>query len=148
MPKLLRAGFSLVELMAVLTLVGLLLGAGVPRFDRIIGTYRVQASLNLIAAQIYLARMTAVRTGHSSELVLSSDAGCVTALRNRTAGGATGVRIALSQSRPCVTHSGDSVLRFNSRGMLHPPTRSIYAREATFPDTLRLSIAGRIRRSY
>jgi hypothetical protein len=56
--------------------------------------------------------------------------------------------VPLGVATVCIQHSGDSILVFNSRGILKPPTRSIFGTGRDAADSVLLSIARRIRRNY
>ncbi len=58
-----QRGFSLIELMIVLTVLGLLLGFSIPSFHRLSSSYQLQAAAENIAGQIRLAREKAIATG-------------------------------------------------------------------------------------
>lgn len=63
MPSRSQRGFSLIELMIVLTVLGLLLGFSIPSFHRLSSSYQLQATAENIAGQLRLAREKAIATG-------------------------------------------------------------------------------------
>jgi type IV fimbrial biogenesis protein FimT len=62
-------GFSLVELMTVLAITAILLGAGVPGFQALIRNQRLNTSVNGFAGAIHVTRSEAIRRGSRVDLV-------------------------------------------------------------------------------
>ncbi len=58
-----QRGFSLIELMIVLVVLGLLLGFSIPSFHRLSSSYQLQSTAENIAGQLRLAREKAIATG-------------------------------------------------------------------------------------
>ncbi len=144
-------GFSLIELVVAIVVVALLAALAVPRFRTQIDRIRVHAALDHVVAELYRTRMIAVESGGPADLILQADGnGCVRGFR------VVAVQAGVDRYREapvtlpglCMRHSGDSIIRFNSRGMLRPPTRSIRVGYGSVEDSVLLSIAGRIRRTY
>lgn len=146
-------GFTLLELLIVLVIVGTLASLVAPTFDRAISSLRARSALDRLVSEVYSVRMLAVERGAPVRLVLRrAPDGCTRSLHTIVAG--PGSDEPLSNTVPldsrgfCLTHTGDSVLVFNSRGMLRPPARSFIVQHGSSADTALISIAGRIRRSY
>ncbi len=59
-PRAARSGFSLVELLIVLALVGLLLAAGLPSYLNAASNQRVRAAARTLVSDLYVARQEAV----------------------------------------------------------------------------------------
>lgn len=57
------AGFSLVELMAVLTIVAILLGLGVPSYRYVTNSNRLSTEVNALLGDLQYARSEAIREG-------------------------------------------------------------------------------------
>jgi type IV fimbrial biogenesis protein FimT len=73
------AGFSLVELMTVCTVVGILLAAGVPSFRYITTANRVASEINGLLGDLQFARAEAIRQGINISVCPTSDfATCLT----------------------------------------------------------------------
>lgn len=144
------SGFSLIEVVVVLVLVGILVAmVGLPVRTWLEGM-RVRSALNRITAEIYRARSIAVADGSGADLSILSDAeGCVEGLVTIPHSSSTSARqVTLDLGRLCLRHSGGASLVFNSRGMVKPPTRSFHAAYGANADSVLVSIAGRVRRSY
>lgn len=62
-------GFSLIEMMAVLAIATILLGAGVPSFRSLIQNWRITAATNDFLAAILVARSEAMQRGTRVDLV-------------------------------------------------------------------------------
>lgn len=56
-----RSGFTLVEVLLVLAIIGILLGVGMPSFQRYIQTARFQQSVRVFVDALIIARDTATR---------------------------------------------------------------------------------------
>jgi type IV fimbrial biogenesis protein FimT len=66
-------GFTLVELLTVMTIVAILLGIGVPSFRYVTNTNRIAGELNGLLGDMQLARMEAIKQGLSVTICISSD---------------------------------------------------------------------------
>ena len=63
LPRPRSRGFTLIELMVSLTLIGILLALGVPSFGRLMATNRMAMQTNEVVSMLNLARSEAVRRG-------------------------------------------------------------------------------------
>jgi prepilin-type N-terminal cleavage/methylation domain-containing protein len=155
-----RKGYTLVEVLAVLCIVGLVCALGAPRLDGQLARMRVRAASTLVAADLAFVKMLAVRDGHTAVLVIEPSAECSARLGGRAAGfryriqtraqpGAPPRVVNLRQGggRVCMEMNGSDTLAMNSRGLPHGFTnRTIWVHDRRFADTLYLSVAGRVRR--
>lgn len=156
-----QAGFTLVEVLAVGTVIAVLLSIATPRMTEFVDAVRARGTLDRLATDLYFARMLAVRDRRSVELRLDDDADqCVVRYRVRVretnhdeAGDAApgGALTRVVRAEPggfCVRHTGGSTVVFNARGLLIPPGKSFFIRGREEEQRLVISIAGRVRRSY
>lgn len=68
------AGFTLIELMIVVTILGIVMAIGVPSFNSMIKNNRLVAASNDLAGALHFARAEAVRRGRSVQVeALNSD---------------------------------------------------------------------------
>lgn len=144
-------GYTLIELIVVLVVVGLVASLAVPSVREEVNRIRVRGALNRVVGQLHRARMTAVESGAPTRVVLqSANGGCVERIRIVTVPGGEERSIEADVLLPglCMRHTGDSILNFDSRGMLKPPARSIRVSYGGAADSVVLSIAGRIRRTF
>ncbi len=144
-------GYSVIELIVVLVIVATVAGLAVPGMRGWIARYRVQGALNRVAAEVHHARMVAVESGASTHLILHpGPGGCVERIRVVATAREEVSSISAAVVLPglCMRNTGDSILTFNSRGMLRPPARSIRVSHGATADSVVLSIAGRVRRTY
>ncbi|MEX2572147.1 MAG: prepilin-type N-terminal cleavage/methylation domain-containing protein [Gemmatimonadota bacterium] len=147
-----NSGFTLVEVLLVMTVLAVLVALAVPSFQQVTASMRARAALDRLTSEIYRARFLAVQNSYPTRLVLHADPnGCVDRLRlGVQAPGAQESSLWVDLDLPglCLLHSGDSTLVFNSRGMLRPPGRTFFVPTGAGGDTAVISIAGRVRRSY
>ena len=156
-----RGGFTLVEMMTVVAILGLMAAFGLPRLQALMAHVRTRAALNRVATDLAYARHLAVRTGRSAALQVEPSADCpatpsgVSGHRYRimVAGSdsvATRVDLRLDAGRVCLTSNQSARVAFNSRGLLAPfNNRTLTVRHGTYPaDTLRISVVGRVLRRY
>lgn len=112
-----RSGFSLTEILLVLMLIGIGLSLAAPSFGGMLRSHRADSVSALLANDLTLARMTAVRTGRPVSLVVSS------ATRYRVEVQSDPVRLVkevrLATEHPGFTIAADpSTVTFSSRGMV------------------------------
>ncbi len=74
-------GFSLIELMAVLVVIGMLLGVGVPAYNSLVEDNRLVTNINELASAITYARSEAMKRGVPVRICISNNgninaAGC------------------------------------------------------------------------
>lgn len=73
------AGFTLVELVVVCTIVGILLAVGVPSFKYVTTSNRVSAEVNGLLGDLQFARSEAIKQGQTISLCPTNDgANCLT----------------------------------------------------------------------
>jgi type IV fimbrial biogenesis protein FimT len=77
-PSVHWSGFSLVELLVALALVGLLCGLAIPRLSDLFHRYRVDVVHEALLASLQLARVEAMRQGVS--VIVERQTGCTAAL--------------------------------------------------------------------
>lgn len=143
------AGYTLVELLTVVTLVGLLSSAAVPSLGGALDGLRVQSLVRRLTGDLHLARLLAVRDGRAVDvLFLSEPGGCVARYRiDRRARPAAPLVREMGVEAPavCLTHNGGARLTFDPRGMARSGGRRLTVRSGVAADTVVVSFAGRIR---
>lgn len=150
------AGFTLLETLTVVVVVGVLASLAAPSLAGQIARIKTQAVLNGLTSDIYYARMMAVRGGARTEVRFAWNAqkSCVTnydiielAVPERTV---KRVGVSSEHRGVCLTMNNQkNQLIFNSRGV--PTTvaaRSFYASRGAVADSMRLAQVGRIFRFY
>ena len=68
-----QSGFTLTELIVVMTIVGILVGVGVPSFKYVTTANRIASEANALLADMQYARSEAVREGQTVTVCASSD---------------------------------------------------------------------------
>lgn len=147
-------GFSLVELLTSLVLIAIVLTLAVPSMERALLLIRARSTMNEVASALFQTRMTAVREGRPVEMVLTSSPDrCVRGYVIRARSGAAfapPVDLSDDLRGLCLRHGRsprDSAVGFNSRGMLRGDNSSFWYTDPGIPDSIVISIAGRIRRT-
>lgn len=142
-------GYTLVELLTVVTLVGILSAAAVPSLRGSIDQIRVQSLVRRLTGDLHLARMLAVREGRSVDLLLTSSGdGCVSAYRIARRGiPADPLVRPVGRESPgvCLIHNGRPRLTFDPRGMARTGGKRFTVRAGEASDSVVVSFAGRIR---
>jgi Tfp pilus assembly protein FimT len=154
-------GYTLVEVLAVLCIAGLVCALGVPRLDGMLAYMRVRGAANVVAGDLALVRMLAVRNGGTVVLVMEPSPDCRVRFRGRRAGyryrvqrrvpsttPARLVDLRLAGGRVCMEMNGPDTLAVNSRGLPHGfNNRTFWVHERGYADSLFLSVVGRVRRT-
>ena len=154
-----RAGFSLVELAVALAIIGVLAALAAPAFDTFLARQRTRGALDRFSADLYYARMLAVRNGWRVTVRLDPSLHCTgsnSGQRWRIVVLEPTPRLVRVHSLkgdlggPCLGMNGSSdTLTFNSRGMLVPfGNRTVRARQGAVADSLSISVLGRAYRRY
>lgn len=150
----------MVELLAVVCIVGLVCALAVPRLDGMLARMRVRSAANIVSGDLALVRMIAVRNGSTAVLVLEPSADCQVLFRGRRAGfryrvqgrrqpaiPARIVDLRLAGGRVCMEMNGPDTLAVNSRGLPRGfNNRTVWVHERGYADSLFLSVVGRVRR--
>ncbi len=79
-----QSGFTLTELMIVITIVAILMGIGVPSYKYVTTSNRVSAEVNALLGDMQYARSEAVREGQTVTVCASTDGATCTAGANST----------------------------------------------------------------
>lgn len=155
-----RSGFTMAELLLVVTLIGVLAGLAAPRLSEYNARQRRVAALNRFAGDLYRARMEALRRGNRVELRLSNSGRCAVPPRGSAGDGWSIVPLRggepLRTVQPgdlgagvCLATNGDAALEITSRGLLAPfENRTVWVRHGSRADTLVVSVLGRVLRRY
>jgi prepilin-type N-terminal cleavage/methylation domain-containing protein len=154
-----RNGYTLLELIAVLTIIAILAAIAAPNLFGMVRRERTKAALNLFTTDFFLARSVAVRTGHRVEIHLTNSGACSATGRTIAADGWTIVSQADGKTVKrvvppalngvCLESNNDRVLVINSRGLLAPfENRTVRALGPGFADTVTISVLGRAYRRY
>jgi type IV fimbrial biogenesis protein FimT len=152
MPRYGPRGFTLIEILTVLTLAGILAGLLAPSISTYLQRLRMRGVLDRFTTDLYHARMLATRSGERIHLRMEPGGNdCMQSYEIRYA--ATGevlrrVDLTDKASTICLTLSGNATLSINSRGMPVGSARTIRVHSGAHADSLRISIIGRVNRLY
>jgi prepilin-type N-terminal cleavage/methylation domain-containing protein len=132
MPRLLylgrnERGFTMVELIIVMVIAGVLVGAGYAGFSGVMARYRCQGAINRVAQVLKLAQMKAVEQGANYFITLNTTNDTLT-INMDPDGDPTTLTVALfeqinfAQEYPGINLVSGNNFRFNSRGIPKNPS--------------------------
>jgi prepilin-type N-terminal cleavage/methylation domain-containing protein len=110
-------GFSIVELLVVVAILGFILGIAIPGFQVVRLGSALSAAQRDVAAIVQNARWRAINSGttHTVNLAAASSVGV-------TRGGTTVATVGLGQYSVSQTHTGGNSFDFDPRGLIPPGT--------------------------
>ncbi|HEV2145898.1 MAG TPA: GspH/FimT family pseudopilin [Longimicrobiaceae bacterium] len=153
-------GFSLLELLTALVIVGVLTSLAAPAMDRALARMRTRAALDRFTGDLYHARILAVRSGRAVVVQFPGSERCGGAANRygtdhylvlaRDGSDRVLKRVALGGGGLCLEMNQSDSMRFDSRGMLRGlGNRTVVARRGgDVRDSLTVSRAGRILRRF
>jgi prepilin-type N-terminal cleavage/methylation domain-containing protein len=142
-----RDGFTLIEILAVLTILGILGMIAAPRVSGMISANRVERALDGLASDLTLARVRAVRENRSTTVRIDNNSRYVVFVVSPTPSAADTIkRVQVAKNYPGVTLSPATV-SFDSRGLTTDAT-TLTATQAGRTRTLSVTGIGRIYRAY
>ncbi|MEO6139059.1 MAG: GspH/FimT family pseudopilin [Luteimonas sp.] len=103
-----QRGFTLIELMVAVTIMGILLAFAIPNFESFVNTNRLASAANEMIASIQTARMESLRRNNRVVVCLSSSPGSATPSCNTT--GITGWVTFLDVDKTGTFTTGDKLL--------------------------------------
>ncbi|HEU0053952.1 MAG TPA: GspH/FimT family pseudopilin [Longimicrobium sp.] len=144
-------GYTLVELMVTLALLGVLLALAWPRLEGFTRASRLRSATDRVSADLTLARLAAVREGRSASLRIDNAGTRYTVVVN--ASGTLPVdtvkRVTLSSEYPGVVLTPNTgVVTFDSRGMLTSGEADLRTAKGTQKMRIQITGVGRILRDY
>jgi prepilin-type N-terminal cleavage/methylation domain-containing protein len=157
-----RAGFTLVEALTALVVLGVLAGLAAPSLSAFLAQLRTRGALNELATDVAYARALAVKNGRRAVLLFVPSPECeATSPRFRagyeyrvvvrTARRVVAREVSLRDRAPgvCVEMNGSDSIAFNSRGLLLPVgNRRVRAVFRGARDSLTVSALGRVYRRW
>lgn len=149
------SGYTLPELLAVMLLIAIAAALAIPRFDGITFRSRSRGALDQVAADLFYARMMAVRGGSRTVLRFTRRtdvAGCHAPVYTVVVRGPP-ERVKVTRldlpDGICLRFGEVDSIVFNSRGLpAGVNNRKIYARQGAQADSMTLSLLGRVWRWY
>ena len=148
MPRFRFRGFTILELMVTLTVLGILLGVAVPSFSTFVQNSRVTSQTNELVSALNLARSEAIRRGGTATVEAVSASGFAGGWCVHVGSGCadTGnvLRVYPAMTRLAVESSATSIT-FDSRGARRAPAAASVT-VTIEPDDCETGAAGRARR--
>lgn len=146
-----RAGFTLVELLVVLILIGIATSLAAPRLDAMLSVDRVRGATSQLAADVAQARMTAIHRAQPVRVVLSG--GSTYTIDAGTAGGTWQTLRTVDLAGDYVGVSaagvGGNAIEFDSRGIRtnsNPYWLRVTGRNS-MADSIKVNILGSVERA-
>lgn len=153
-----RGGYTLVELMAVVVVIGIAVALAAPRFSGWMDVQRAGAGMRRFVADVHLARVAAIRRGTGVTVELAASAACPGAgdgwhpadRWRLVADDGTVLKttdVAADEPGVCLRTNQSAQLGFDSRGLLRPfANRTVEARAGSASSAVAISVLGRVRR--
>lgn len=142
-------GYTLIELLVVLLVVALIVSSAAPSLQGYVERNRTERALDVVASDVALARLVAVREGRSSVVSFTSEGYSIQVSR---ADGTQGTvkTVNLAGEYPGVGVDADGDISFSSRGLLLGGGDQAFVRveNTHHRDSIFVSPAGRIYRGY
>ncbi len=131
-------GFTLVELVVVLTFIGLIAMICFVSFSEWIDTYRLSRDANAVASEMAMARFRAVSARQDISFTISGGTGYVATYRFAPGGQLKHLTYSVTIS----SISGDNPIVFNSRGMASGDTTVTLVNDSGTTFTVNVNIVG------
>lgn len=143
------AGFTLIEILVVLTLVSILASSAGPAFGTYVGRLKTRNALNHIATDLAFARMAAVRSGNTATVRFVRSSVYQISVTGAAANPVRSVSLG-KEYAGIVVEAPVASLTFNSRGLLTSGLGRghIVVRMGTLRDSLAITPAGRVYRDF
>jgi prepilin-type N-terminal cleavage/methylation domain-containing protein len=143
------AGYSLVEILVVLGLIGVLAAAVGPSLSAPLQRHRARAALDRVASDLYYARALAVRGGWRIRIRFEPPTGCAATYSLVRSDGVTlrTVDVARELGPVCLSSNVPAALSVDSRGVLIGSPRTLRARAGGQSDSATVSLVGRLLRT-
>jgi type IV fimbrial biogenesis protein FimT len=144
-------GYSVVELVVTLVIIGIVASLAAPKFDGWMRTERTRRALDNVAGDLMLTRLSAVRSGRTAVFQLAADGRSYSVVVNPGGNPQTTVKtVRLNLEYPgLVLVSSNGNPTFSSRGLLTPPNGAgLTARWGSQTARLTISPVGRVYREF
>ncbi|HEX2202113.1 MAG TPA: GspH/FimT family pseudopilin [Longimicrobium sp.] len=145
-----RAGFTMLELVTVLALIGILAAMAAPRIEGFVNVTRARSASDRVVNDLMLARMTAIREGRTTQVQVTGGASYRVVVLNPDGTEADEVKsVPLAHDyRGFGITPTDAVIGFDSRGMLSTGDNAVTVTRGDFSTTLQVTGVGRVLREY
>ena len=155
-------GFTLTELLLVVTLVSVCCALAVPSMSAMMAGYRVRGAAMRLTADLFYARMLAVKSGRPVSVRIVPDGRCTPGPGADVAGTSYVLTLRTVPARvvrtsatapegvgACLESNRSDSIAYDSRGLLRPPgNRTIWIRSGPLRDSLSISVVGRVLRRF
>jgi prepilin-type N-terminal cleavage/methylation domain-containing protein len=143
------SGFTLVEMLIVLTIIGIGFATAVPRMQGVLHESALQGALNRLATDIAITRVRAVRASTRAVLVVNATGTGYSVIVDPTGTPTTYKTVTFASDYNGLTISPvNTSLVFDSRGMLVGGTGTLRATRMGRSDSLSVTGVGRVYRGY
>jgi type IV fimbrial biogenesis protein FimT len=140
-------GFTLIEILVVVTMVGILLTFGIPRFRTATSKSSVRSAMSALASMHARAKAIAIQRARTTALVLDASGGTAWIVSSGIGGTVDTVgRVEILVQRFGITFTTtQTAMMFSPRGIgTNNAATTIIITTAGFSDTMTVSAAGRL----
>jgi prepilin-type N-terminal cleavage/methylation domain-containing protein len=120
-----QSGFTLMELMIIIAIIGVLIGIAVPNFLGWLPKYRLRSAADELFTNLNLAKMAAVRRGEECTVSFTAQGYGIDLLGKSIKLADYGSGVTFEKSDGSAGFPSSPMV-FGSRGLLNPPSRIIY----------------------
>lgn len=143
-----RSGYTLIELITVVVLVGVVYALAAPRLTGYMSNQKVQRAMDRMASDVGFARIQAVREGQPVQLILTGYRTYDVKVLDGTAAGKIVRNTDLGMASGVTLGPSGSSVTFDSRGLLTAGSATFTATRGSYTAQITITPIGRVRRDY
>ena len=117
-----KSGFTFIEIIMVLAVMGVIATISLPRFDRVIEDYKLKTDARQLAWVLRSSRQEAIISGHQYTIIFKPTSNCYTKIGNKhtTYMFSRGIEVPFGEYSFRVNETGYPICGFTSSGAVTP----------------------------